>query len=69
VRKVFHIGVFTSLSTEAFLAALRLFIPRRGKSRNIYSDNSTNFQVVANEDYAINKMIQSASQVASVQDI
>ena len=31
------------LSTEAYIAALRCFIARRGLCHNIYSDNGTNF--------------------------
>jgi len=44
-----HIEVVTGLSTEAFLAALRRLIARRGKPRTICSDNGTNYQGVANE--------------------
>ena len=53
VTKAVHIEVVTSLSTEAFLAALRRFIARRGKPRTICSDNVTNFQGAANELHAI----------------
>jgi hypothetical protein len=42
--KAVHIELVTSLNTEAFMAALRRFIARRGKRRTIYSDNGTNFQ-------------------------
>jgi len=38
-----HIEVVTSQTTEAFLAALRRSIARRGKPRTFYSDNGTNF--------------------------
>jgi len=55
VTKAFHIEVVTSLSTEAFLAALRRFIAHRGKPRTICSDNRTNFQGAANELHAIYK--------------
>ena len=53
VGKAVHIEVVTSLSTEAFLAALRRFIARRGKPRTICSDNGTNFQGAANELHPI----------------
>ena len=43
VVKAVHLEVVTSLSTEAFLAALKRFIARRGKPNAIYSDNGTNF--------------------------
>ena len=44
-----HIEVVTRLTTEAFHAALRCFIARRGKPRNISSDNGTNYQGADNE--------------------
>ena len=59
VTKAVHIEVVTSLTTEAFLAALRRFIARRGKPRTICSDNVTNFQGAANELHEIYKMLQS----------
>jgi len=68
VTKAVHIEVVTSLSTEAFLAALRRFIARRGKPRTICSDNRTNFQYAANERHAVYKMLQSTSQMETVQD-
>jgi len=69
VTKAVHTEVVTSLSTEALLAALRRFIASRGKPRTICSDNGTNFQGAANELHAIYKMLQSTSQMATVQDI
>jgi hypothetical protein len=39
ITKAVHIEVITSLTTEAFLAALRRFIARRGKPKTIHSDN------------------------------
>ena len=36
VTKAVHIEVVTSLTTEAFLAALRHFIAHRGKPKTIY---------------------------------
>jgi hypothetical protein len=60
--------VVTSLTTEAFLAASRRFIARRGKPRAIYSDNSTNFQGAANQLHEIYNMLQSFSEMARVQD-
>jgi len=62
-----HIEVVTSLTTEAFLAALRRFIARRGKPRTIFSDNGTNFQGEANQLHEIYNMLQSSSEMARVQ--
>jgi len=66
--KAIHIEVVTSLTTEAFLAALRCFIARRGRPRTIHSDNGTNFQGAANELHAVYKILQSTSQMATIQD-
>lgn len=41
--KAVHIETVSNLTTEAFLAALKRFIARRGKVCNLYSDNGTNF--------------------------
>jgi hypothetical protein len=38
-----HLEIVSSLSTDAFLAALKRFTARRGKSSDIYSDCGTNF--------------------------
>jgi hypothetical protein len=66
--KAVHIEVVTSLTTEAFLAALRRFIARRGKPRTIYPDNGTNFQGAVNKLHEIYTMLQSLSEMAKVQD-
>ena len=54
--RAIHIEVVESLTTEAFLAALRRFIARSGKPRTIYSDNGTNFQGAAKQLHAIYDM-------------
>ncbi|XP_043504903.1 uncharacterized protein LOC122525925 [Polistes fuscatus] len=41
--KAVHLELVNDLTTEAFLAALRRFMARRGKCSDIYSDNATNF--------------------------
>ena len=68
VTKAVHIEIVTSLSTEAFFAALRRFIARRGKPKIIYLDNGTNVQVAANELNEFYKILQSTSQMATVRD-
>ena len=69
MTKAVHIELVTSLSTEAFLAALRRFIARRGKPRIIYSDNRTKFQGAANELHALYNILQSTSQMATVKEL
>jgi len=66
--KAVHIEAVTSLTTEAFLSALRRIIARRGRPRIIHSDNDTNFQGAANEVHAVYKMLQSTSQMATNQN-
>ncbi|XP_055714369.1 uncharacterized protein LOC129808610 [Phlebotomus papatasi] len=48
VTKAVHIEVVSSLSTEAFIAALRRFSSRRGVPGHIYCDNGTNFKGACN---------------------
>jgi hypothetical protein len=68
VTKALHIEVVTSVTTEAFLAALRRLIAHRGKPKRMYSDTHTNFQSSSNQLHEIYKMLQSSSQIARVQD-
>lgn len=41
--KAIHLELVTELTTEAFLAAFRRFVSRRGKPESIFSDNGKNF--------------------------
>ena len=68
MTKAVHIEVVTTLTTKAFLAALRRFIARRGKPKIVYSDNGSKFQGAANELHALYKMLQSTSQMSTVED-
>ena len=47
--RAIHIEVVFDLTSEAFLAALKRFIARRGTCAKMFSDNGTNF-VGANND-------------------
>lgn len=46
--KAVHLELVCDLSTEAFIAALRRFIARRGLPLEMHSDNATNFQGAKN---------------------
>lgn len=48
VYRAVHLELLNSLSTEAFLGALRRFIARRGRPSVIYSDNGKNFDGMNN---------------------
>lgn len=47
--KAIHIECVDGLSTDAFFAAFRRFVARRGLPSDMYSDNGTNFVGAANE--------------------
>jgi len=68
VTKAVHIELVTSLTTEAFLAALRHVITRRGRPRVVYYDNGTNFQGAANQLQEVYNMLQCPTQMTRVQD-
>ena len=41
--RAIHLEIAASLDTDAFIMALRRFIARRGKPKDLYCDNGTNF--------------------------
>ena len=47
--KALHLEIVTALSTDAFMAAFKRFIARRGTPCHIFSDNGTNFHGAKNE--------------------
>jgi hypothetical protein len=59
VTKAIHLEGMTSLSTAAFLAALRRFNSRPGRPRTIHSDSGTNFRGASNQMHHIYTMLQS----------
>jgi hypothetical protein len=70
--KAIHLELVPDLSTEAYIAALRRFIARRGLCNNIYSYNGTNFVGAEKELKRImldKKFVESISNYASHQGI
>ncbi|XP_017796984.1 PREDICTED: uncharacterized protein LOC108578211 [Habropoda laboriosa] len=61
--KAVHLEVVGDMTTEAFIAALKRFISRRGLCRNIYSDNGTNFVGANNEMSEVYQTLQSDGKV------
>ncbi|XP_015122234.1 uncharacterized protein LOC107044737 [Diachasma alloeum] len=59
VVKAVHLEVVTDLTTEGFIAALKRFVARRGKPRNIHSDNGSNFIGASNEIKELYSFLQS----------
>lgn len=51
------------MTTEAFVAALKRFIARRGICRHIYSDNGSNFIGANNELTEIHEVLQKDGKV------
>ena len=61
-----HLEVVLGLTTEAFLAALRRFIGRRGQPRHIYSDNGGNFVGAKNDLEALYKGMNKVDMCCSL---
>ena len=59
VTRAIHIELVSDLTTESFLAALRRFMARKGRSHNIYSDNATCFKGANNTPCELRKMLNS----------
>nr|XP_012235935.1 PREDICTED: uncharacterized protein LOC105680081 [Linepithema humile] len=65
-----HLELVTALTTEAFLAALRRFVARKGICSQLYSDNATNFVGAARElrevyDFLANKEDEISNELAT----
>lgn len=56
--KAVHLELVCDLSTEAFIAALRRFIARRGMPTEIHSDNGTNFQGANNTLTELHRLLE-----------
>lgn len=59
--KAIHIELVTGLESQNFLAALRRFISRRGKPREMVSDNATTFHGANNELIELNRFLHEHS--------
>ena len=57
--KAVHIELVSDLTSEAFIAALRRFIARRGFCSSIHSDNDTNFVGANNEFRELRNLLRS----------
>ncbi len=56
--KAVHIELVTDLTSQAFLAALKRFISRRGLPSLIWSDNGTNFVGAAREIKELHQFLE-----------
>ncbi|XP_064463439.1 uncharacterized protein LOC135374405 [Ornithodoros turicata] len=59
VTRAVHLELVTSMSTDAFLWALRRFVSRRGTPTTLYSDNATTFKRAAKDLRLMVKMVKS----------
>lgn len=62
--RVIHIELVSDLTADAFLAAMRRFIARRGRVSHLYSDNGTCF-VKANKELI--RLTRAAAQTKSIE--
>ena len=65
--KEVHLELVSDLTSEAFIAALRRFIARRGFCVTIYSDNGTNFVGANKELRELRNLLQSDDHKVKVQ--
>ena len=49
--KAIHLELVSDLTSDAFIAALKRFIARRGIPDQIFSDNGTNFRRASSTNY------------------
>lgn len=64
--KAVHLEVVESLTTDAFICALRRFIARYGAPSILWSDNATNFIGAAREFTELNQLLTSGSHWQAV---
>ncbi|XP_046404411.1 uncharacterized protein LOC124169753 isoform X2 [Ischnura elegans] len=66
--KAIHLEVVSDMTSQAFLAALRRFIARRGRCSQIYSDNGSNFVGAARELQELAESFLAVQQSSITQD-
>ena len=59
--KAVHLEVVSSQTTEAFLAAFRCFVARRGCPIHLYSDNGSNFVGASNQLNQLYQMLENST--------
>ncbi|XP_076384364.1 uncharacterized protein LOC143262699 [Megalopta genalis] len=64
--KAIHLELVSDLTSEAFIAALRRFIARRGFCVNLYSDNGTNFKGANNELRELRELLRSDDHLKKI---
>ena len=65
--KACHIEVVSDQTTAAFVAALKRFCSRRGRPKDMYSDNGSNFRGAYNHLEGLKKMLESAKESPIIQ--
>ncbi|GBM26051.1 hypothetical protein AVEN_62016-1 [Araneus ventricosus] len=65
VTKAVHFELVTDLTSEAFIACLKSFFSRRGKSSIVYSDNATNFVGAQSELKCLSDMLKKPDENVS----
>jgi hypothetical protein len=63
--KALHLELVSDLTTNAFLAALRRFVSRRGRPTQVYSHNGTNFVGVSKELKRFLSSLKSSEEVCA----
>ena len=65
--KAVHLELVSDLTTDAFLAALRRFVSRRGLPTDIHSDNGTNFIGAKNDLADLYRFLSAETTSSSIQ--
>ena len=66
--KAIHLELVSDLTSDAFIAALKRFIARRGIPSQIFSDNGTNFRRASSTLHDLYKLLQSNGFDQTTQD-